>query len=176
MTWRRGVQTLAIVALPLFAARGHAQASASVDATAELTNTAPASIANQDLDFGAVLPGFPVSVDPRTAPNAGWFTIDGAQGAEVAIQFTLPSLLTAGPEVMPIGFSPTDGCHVGRFQFLRVACANFDPAQVLTRTIPFPAAFSVVYVWIGGTVTPAPAQAAGNYRATISLTAAYTGN
>lgn len=176
MMVRRVLSALAIVALALSVAPGHAQTSASLGATAELTNTAPATIANQDLDFGAVLPGFPVSVDPRSAPNAGWFTIDGAQGAEVAIQFTLPPLLTAGPEIMAIAFGPSAGCHVGRFQFLRAACANFDPSQVLTRTIPNPAAFSVVYVWIGGTVTPAAAQAAGNYRAIISLTAAYTGN
>jgi len=175
MMARRVTLALAFVVTPI-SATAYAQTSANLVATASLTNTAPLTVANQDLDFGAVLPGFPVTLDPRNAATAGSFTITGAQGAEITIQFTLPGMLTAGPEIMGIAFGPTAGCQVGLFQFLRFACTNFDPSVTLTRRIPNSGAFNAVYVWVGGTVSPVPAQAAGNYRATITLTTAYTGN
>jgi hypothetical protein len=51
---------------------------------------------------------------------------------------------------------------------------TFDPSAGATTLIGSPVA--TLFVWIGGTVQPAGAQASGLYTGTVTLQATYTGN
>jgi len=132
-----------------------------------------------NLDFGTLLPGFASTVlftDVGT-PGAGQFLVTGAVNAEVTLTFTaLPAVLTrvGFTETMPItytaGYSPA---------------GNPATATSFTAQLPGPPAAPLprldgttgeLYVYLGGTVTPAAAQVAGTYEATVVLQAAYTGN
>ena len=55
-----------------------------------------------------------------------------------------------------------------------VSSTTFDPSGGLTEFLD--AASGELFVWIGGTVSPAAAQPAGVYTATIVLDVVYTGN
>jgi hypothetical protein len=78
---------------------------------------------------------------------------------------------------MPIAFGAGSGCQVGSLAFFRFLCGAFDPATTVVRRIPgIGPPYNVIYVWIGGTVSPTPTQFPGIYRGTITLTVAYTGN
>ncbi len=168
----------AIAAIGAWPARpADAQGNGAVMARLNLSAAAPAVVPVQDLDFGDVVPATPATVNPRTAPNAGEFEISGTSGAEIAMSFALPTALVVGPNSMPIAFGPGAGCQVGSLSFLRFVCGAFNPAVTLVRRIPnVGPPFNVIYVWLGGTVSPTPAQAPGIYRGTITLTVAYTGN
>ena len=153
------------------------QTNASVLARVTLPAPAPAVVPVQDLDFGNVVPGTPTAVNPRTGSNAGEFEISGTAGAEIAMDFALPAALVVGPSNMPIAFGPGAGCQIGSLAFFRFFCGSFDPAATLVRRIPNTGApYNVIFVWLGGTVSPTPTQAPGIYRGTITLTVAYTGN
>ncbi len=166
-----------LVAAHLTANVARAQAGASINATVRLSTTALTVANNADLDFGAVLPGTPASVDPRTSPTAGELEIHGARGAEIAVSFTLPAALTVGTHSMPIAFGATAGCHAPFFAFFKFFCQSFDPNSPLVVRLPnFNAPFNVRYVWLGGTVNPLPTQFPGIYQGTINVTVAYTGN
>ena len=126
----------------------------------------------QDLDFGNVIPGTNKSVG-ITGTTAGRWLVQGTAGAEVDLDFTaLPSNLTSGGNNLPISYAATDGGHNGTNN--PATATTFNPATGTLANIANPAA--TLFVWIGGTVAPAAAQAAGLYTATVTLTATYTGN
>jgi len=125
----------------------------------------------RDLDFGTLLGGTTVVVDP-TEPNAGKFELDAQPGAEVQVEFTqLPSELTrtGGSEVIPLSLvgtasstdNPSTGVDIG------------INAGTWVSTFPLS---GQAFVWVGGTITPATDQPVGTYEATVELTATYTGN
>jgi hypothetical protein len=132
-----------------------------------------------NLDFGTLLPGFAGTVlfTDVGSPGAGQFLVSGATNAEVSLTFTsLPNVLTrvGFTETMPIVY--TAGYS---------AAGNPATATDFTAQLPGPPAAPLprldattgeLTVYLGGTVTPAPTQAAGTYEATVVLEAAYTGN
>lgn len=170
---------LMAVAGALLAPRGAlAQAVANITASADVDNTALTVTNVNNLQFGTVVPGTPVTIDPKTSANAAYFVVQGARNAEVSITMTLPSQLTTGVggHTMPISFSTTAGCY-RRQNANQANCTYFNPnvalvVRINNQTPPN----NHINVWIGGTVSPSAAQNGGVYRGTVTLTVIYTGN
>ena len=156
----------AILALPGLVS---AQASASVQAQA--TVLAPISAAGeQDLEFGDVVPGFARTVSPGAA-EAGRFQVSGGGAREVALAFSLPTVLTHTTltETLPVSF----GAGSAGFGATSAAVTTtFDPSVTQNANLTAGALF----VFIGGTATAAAVQEAGAYTGTITLDVAYTGS
>jgi hypothetical protein len=154
--------------------RGKAQA-ASVTARVTLDASGLVAMDVRDLAFGVVPVGTATTVNPRTSANAGEFEIHGTPNAEISVTVSLPAALRVGAFSMPVSFGAQGACYRNRDQ--QPACTYFNPAAPLVtrlRNKAFPD--NALFVWVGGTVTPAAAQFPGIYRGTITLTAAYTGN
>lgn len=123
-----------------------------------------------DLDFGTVLPNFGRTI-LFTDAGAGHFQVLGAANAEVSLGFgALPATLDDAPNSLTVTFTAlynNDGNPSGGNTFdpaVGVPAANLDGTT------------GQLHVFMGGTVTAAFDQAAGNYSAMVTLTAAYTGN
>jgi len=102
-----------------------------------------------------------------TAATSGEFTLTGQSSANVNLSFTLPTNLVNGANNLPIG--TWTGCT--NTSNSTTGCTAFTPSASATAS-----AFSGtgnLWVWVGGTVTPAANQAAGTYTGTVQLTAAY---
>jgi Domain of unknown function (DUF4402) len=147
----------------------------SIPVSANVPSIALTIAGTRDLDFGPVVQGIPVTVDPQTAAAAGSFQINGRPNAEFQLSFTLPAALQSGAFSLPISFGPASAC--GRITNVQATCATFDPAVGRTARIRTAGPPNNNYfVWVGGTVTAAPGQPGGIYQGTITATAAYTGN
>jgi len=162
--------SLALVALlAIGATSAQAQVSANITATAvvqtPLTVTGAAA-----LDFQNVFPGLAKTISPVTAATAGRFTIGGQLNAEVNITFVLPTNLTFGANNLPIG-TWTGGRNTANTQASQTAITPTG-----TTTTRLDATTGALYIWLGATVTPTVAQAAGTYNGTVTMTVAYTGN
>jgi len=161
---RRTVLTGLAAALALAATAAQAQ-SASIQALA--TVYTPITVAgNRNLDFGNVFPGVAKTI-AIAAPTSGQFQLGGQASGNVNLTFTLPTNLTSGANNLPIG--TWTGCHAATNN--TTGCTTFTPSGSATAS-----AFSgtgALFVWVGGTVTPAANQAAGTYNGTVTLTAAY---
>jgi hypothetical protein len=154
--------------IALVGAAGAAQGqSASIAATATVvtpitvTGTAP-------LAFGNVFQGVNKTV-AFSDPTSGRFSLTGYLGSQVALTFTLPATLASGANTMPINTYD-----------IRVNGTNVTAgATALTVTSGTPVNSNLVagnlFVFVGGRVVPAVAQAAGTYTGSIVLAAAYTG-
>jgi hypothetical protein len=152
-------------ALLCFTAVGQAQ-TAGIGASARVLRVITVAGA-RTLAFGNVLPGVARTVGVA-AGTSGRFTLRGQNGANVNLRFTLPSNLTNGASTLPIG-SWTG--YVNTVNNTGGAGRAFTPSAAATA-----ATFSAsgrLFVFIGGTVTPAANQAAGSYTGTVTLTAAY---
>jgi hypothetical protein len=173
---RRGA-ALGLAGLALLLGRpshGAAQ-QASIPVSANVPGIALNIAGTQDLDFGTLVQGIPVTVNPQTAVNAGSFQINGRPNAEFQVSFTLPAALQSGAVTLPIAFGPAAAC--GRITNVQATCTTFDPAVGRTARIRTAGPPNNNYfVWVGGSVTPAPSQPGGIYQGTITATAAYTGN
>lgn len=168
---RNTLQLLALVALTLsFAVNmGFAQ-DAGTNINAFGMVLAPLGVSGADLNFGDnIMPGHTRSV-ARTAATAGTFVITGDANREITADFGLPSDLSSGGNSLPVSFSATDGGYLGTN--VQASSVAFDPASQQTWNL----VSGFGYVWIGGTVSPAPTQPAGTYNAEISLSVDYTGN
>lgn len=172
---------LVMVALSALPGRLGAQgsATASFGATALIDNTAVTIGQLNGLDFGIVVPGVPTTIGPKTA-TAGKFVIHGVKNAEVRITFVLPTVLTVGPNSIPISFADDPvagklGCQ--RNQDQQTNCTTFTPsAPLLVRIRNNPPPQNTFYVWIGGKVSPAAGQQPGTYTGDVTMSAVYTGN
>lgn len=116
--------------------------------------------AGADLDFGTLLPGFARTINPDNVAS-GDFAITGAAGAQVALSFALPAggNLASGGNTMPVTITAGYGADRTAVTAVNTATggnANLDGTGNLA-------------VFIGGTVTPAAAQAAGSYSGTVTL-------
>ena len=167
---RKILATLVVLSIALGATSAFA-VTGDITATANVLQ--PLSVSNnlRDLDFGDVFPGVNKSI-AYTDFSSGKWQATGEAGKEVAMSFTLPANLVSGVNTMPINFGANDAAWntadaVG-------AATSFDPAAGATEFLD--AATGNMYVWVGGTVAPAGAQAAGVYSATITLDVVYTGN
>jgi hypothetical protein len=154
--------------------RGVAQGSGSVAADAVVVTVGMTITTLRDLAFGTVIKGVATTVQPVDA-NGGEWQVTGSANAFVTITFTLPTVLTniqALPgSTMPITFSATSA---------RWRRATNDP----TGGAPFSPALGAVgrfgpppnptlYIWLGGTVNPAPTAKPGIYQGTIVVSLAY---
>lgn len=140
---------------------GCALLAAAPPAAAQVTVSA-----RRNLAFGPVIRGIATHVLPSDAVKSGQFQFVTAIGNQVRLQFTLPTRLN-GPSgaTMPISFSTTDGIAVGSGPSSVPVTFNPNTAQtfnIVTST--------TINVFLGGTVTPAAAQALGAYTNTITLT------
>lgn len=162
----RTAHLAALAALLVLPAVAHAQ-SANVAATATVvtplvvTGTAP-------LAFGNVFQGVNKTVLFSDA-TSGRFSITGFGVSQVALTFTLPANLLNGALNLPI-----DSYDI------RTNATNVTAgATALTVTSGVPVNSNLVagnlFLFVGGRVLPAVAQAAGLYSGSIVLAAAYTG-
>jgi hypothetical protein len=160
------IARIALVVAALAAAAG--QATAARAQGARPLN--PSGL--QDLGFGLVFPGIPVTVLRTDAAGAGRFDIRGTRNAEVRLDFTLPVAMTApGGASMPLVFGAGDG-GFGTQNDIAAAQA-FDPRVPLIARL---GGNGRLFIWLGGTVWPSPTQPAAAYSAVVTVTATYTGN
>jgi len=120
----------------------------------------------RDLNFGPVIRGIATHIGPSDPVKSGEFQFTTAIGSRVRVQFTLPTRLN-GPAgaTMPISFNATDAIATGTAP--SSIPVTFDPRTAQTFNI---VTSTTILVFIGGTVTPAAAQALGTYTNTITLT------
>jgi len=178
---RSSAASFVLVLGAMFATPGRlpGQVTASLGATVLIDNTALIIGQLNNLDFGAVVPGTPTQIGPKTA-LAGKFVLRGVKNSEVRITFALPTVLTVGPYSMPISFAddPTTGkfgCH--RNQDQQANCTTYTPSTPLVARIRNNAPpQNTFYVWIGGQVSPAVGQQPGIYTGLVTMSAVYTGN
>lgn len=155
----------AVVAVLLSLATAAQAQSANINVTANVFQAMTVTGA-RTLDFGNVFPGVNKAIAVSDA-TSGRFDLTGQASANVNLTFTLPATLTSGANSMPIG--TWTGCTAPTNS--TAGCTAFTPSGT-----PSASAFSgagALFVWVGGTVSPAAAQAAGTYTGTVTLTAAY---
>lgn len=128
----------------------------------------------RDLQFGSVPLGVPTTVQPIAAGAGEWQATGGAN-ALVSITFTLPSTLRniqAVPGVtMLIAFGSTSA-RWRRVVNDPAGATPFDPTVGATGRFG-PPPNPTLYIWIGGTVTPAPTQLPGIYTGSVIVQLAY---
>lgn len=158
--------SLALVALviglaPLASAQSN---SGSITATAVVQQ--PISVTGAvNLSFGNVFPGVPATV-ALTDAGAGRYDVAGAASAPVTLSFTtLPGNLTFGANNLPVVF--TSGYNATN---TAAGATSFAPAGGATTAL---SGTGALFVFLGGTVTPAVNQAAGTYTGTITLQVTY---
>jgi uncharacterized protein DUF4402 len=120
----------------------------------------------RDLAFGPVIVGVPTQIGPSHPVRSGQFRVTTVPLVRVRLRFTLPNQLD-GPAgaTMPISFSNNDALHVGSAP--NSVPETFNPKA--TRNVQI-TTDPTLFVFIGGTVSPAANQAQGNYAGTITLT------
>lgn len=162
------VLTTAVILLVGICTQVNAQ-SATVQAEGEVL--APLSVTGTNLSFGTeILPGLELSV-ARTEAGAAQFDITGADSKEITVDFTLPTELTGAGDAIPITFGSDDAGYATTDD--QAGAAAHDPSGTLTTTLD--ATAGTLFVWLGGTISPAETQAAGSYSADITVDTAYTG-
>lgn len=131
----------------------------------------------QNLDFGTVLKGVATSIVP-TAANAGEWQVVGSNNARASITFTLPTFLTniqALPgSTIPVSFNTSSAIWRRTTNSPTGPQANvFDP-NVGTSARFGPTPNPVIFIWLGGTVTPGVTAKPGIYTANVIVTLIYT--
>lgn len=161
-------------ALTLAAGRTASAQSATINVSAQVQTPLTLTV-NSPLAFTTVFPGVAKTVTATGGANsatAGNVGIAGQGNAQVNISFVLPTTLaTGGGTTMPISFSATSGCY--NTTNAATGCTTFNPAAAIQQNL---SATGALYVFLGGTVTPATTQAAGTYNGTVTINVAYTGN
>lgn len=152
----------AVLIAALFAVWGAAPAAAQQPRPLTPTGT-------QNLQFGTVLPGVPVTVLRTDPAFSGQFQVRGTARAPVRVDLTLPAALT-GPSgsSLPLLFGAADG---GWSTSPSINSATgFDPRTPLTTTL---STAGRLYLFLGGQVVPPGQLLPGPYSATITITVTY---
>ena len=148
-------------------------ASASIDATASVIGNTPIdATGEQPLNFGAVLAGTAVLVDPATqASQTGLFRVTGEPSAPISVNFGLPTELTGPGDPITINFAGTDGLEWSAYP---TAYTTFDPHVAYNTAIT---GAGDLFVGIAGNITvgSGPGVISGVYTGTIVLDVAYIG-
>lgn len=164
-------KSFALAALALLVA-GAAQAQTTASITATALVAGPLSVvANQNLDFGTVIPGTPRTIDPLLSASAGRFTLTGGANAQVQLTWTFPAgnvLSDGATHTMPVTFTPV----YNTVSTQATATALITPVDANRRL----SGAGDAYIWVGGTVTPGAGQFVATYNGTVQLDVAYTGN
>jgi len=162
-TWIK-VSAVSVAFLSLAASTAQAQ-SGNIQATANVL--ASISVAQgRALDFGNVTPGVNKTV-ALTDATSGRFDATGAAAAGVQITFTLPTDLASGGDNLPI--AGWTGC----WNTANDASAGCAAANMGGSTNGSFSAGGLLYVFVGATVSPGAAQAAGAYSANVTMTLSY---
>lgn len=127
-----------------------------------------------DLTFGDVFPGIPKSVLKYTPGAAAEYLITGTAGAEITIDFTLPTYMNVGGYNMQLVFREND-CAMDSSSTPDQTDPGYDNVDPW-HTITYRLGSSGLTVWLGGMVVPRLKQQQGNYSGTIVMTVNYTGN
>ncbi len=164
-----------LVALLLAPRTGRPQGVAGqVGIDAEVIGQAITITSLRNLAFGTVLKGVATTVLP-TAAGAGEWQVQGTKNTQVIIAFTLPTQLVnvqALPgSAMPISFTPTSARWNRAINDVTGATA-FDPVAGTTGRFG-PPANPYLYLWIGGTVSPAATAKPGIYTGAIIVSIVY---
>ncbi len=168
-------RTVLVAALLALAPRLPAQGgSSSVSADAVVVTTGMTISTMRDLNFGTVIKGVATTVAPAAA-NAGEWQVSGSANAFVVISFTLPTTLTniqALPgSTMPIAFNATSA--IWRRSTNSPAGGNvFNPAVGDVGRLGPPPNFNM-FIWLGGTVNPAPTAKPGIYQGNVVVSLIY---
>lgn len=167
-------RVLLLVAFLVLPRHLDAQGAASVSADAVVVTVGMTITTLRDLSFGTVIKGVATTLQP-TDPNAGEWQLAGSANAFVLISFTLPTVLTniqALPgSTMPISFSATSAIW-RRATNDPVGGTAFNPATgAVGRLGPPPN--PNLYIWLGGTVNPAPTAKPGIYQGTVVVSLIY---
>lgn len=138
--------------------------SGSITATAVVQQ--PISVIGAvNLSFGNVFPGVPATVALADA-GAGRYDVLGQASAPVTLAFTvLPVNLTSAGNNLPVAF--TAGYNATNSA---PGATSFAPAGGASTTL---SGTGALFVFLGGTVTPAVSQVAGTYTGTITLQVTY---
>lgn len=161
------LSALAVLALALPGAAA-AQDNATMTVTANVLG--PINVAVQQvLDFGDVLPGVPQDIPSTDVANSGIFAVTGNAGSEVDVAFTtLPAVLDdGGLNTMTVTWS------AGYGDLATAQGTAFTAGSGATTTLT---GAGELFVFLGGSFTPAVDQATGAYTADVTLTVSYTGN
>ena len=155
-------------------ARAEAQSNGAVSANAVVVTVGMTIATLSDLNFGTVIKGVATTLQP-TAATAGEWQVAGSSNAFVIISFTLPTVLTniqALPgSTMPIAFNATSA-RWNRANNNAAAGTAFDPATgAVGRLGPPPN--PNMYIWLGGTVNPAPTAKPGIYQGNVVVSLIY---
>ncbi len=130
--------------------------------------------ADIDLDFGVILSGVPRIVSKHTAGKAAEFTVSGTAGAEIQIDFILPSYMYSGTSTMRLVFTSTD-CAMDSSAAPDQSNPIYNDLNPW-RTITYGLGSSGLSIWLGALAMPDPNQASGNYTAPLTIQILYTGN
>jgi hypothetical protein len=171
---RRRALALVATALLVAGVRVARAQTGSIGSDAEVIGVGMSIATLRQLNFGSVPLGIATTVAP-TSSNAGQWQVQGNANAFFLIQFTLPALLTniqALPgSTMPILFNNT----AARWRATTndpAGAATFNPNTIGLARFPAGAA-PTIYVWIGGTVSPAAAAKPGVYVGNVIVSLDY---
>jgi hypothetical protein len=156
---------LTMLALALgVATNAAAQNSGSITATA--TVQSPINVVGAvQLDFQNVFPGVNKTV-LLTDATAGRFDVTGQASAPVTLSFTsLPNNLASGVNNLPISY--TGGYNTTNNA---AGATTFAPGSGAGTAL---SGTGALFVFVGGTVTPAVNQPAGAYTGTVTLQVSY---
>jgi hypothetical protein len=162
-TWIK-VSAVTVAFFSLAASTAQAQ-SGDIQATANVLASISV-VTGRDLDFGNVTPGVDKTV-VLTDATSGRFDATGAASAGAQITFTLPTDLVNGGNLLPI--ASWTGC----WNTINDATAGCAAATMGGNTNGAFSAGGLLYVFVGATVSPAPAQAVGIYSAAVTMTLSY---
>ena len=158
--------SLALVALVVGSATIAAAQSNSGSITATAVVQQPISVTGAvNLSFGNVFPGVPATV-ALTDPGAGRYDVLGQASTPVTLSFTaVPANLAFGINNLPVSF--TAGHNTANDA---TSASGFSVASGASTAL---SAGGTLFVFLGGTVTPAVNQAAGTYTGTVTLQVSY---
>lgn len=120
----------------------------------------------RNLAFGAVIPGLATVVSPNDPVKSGTFDVQVALGTRLRLDFTLPTQLN-GPSGATLPITFVNGDCILLETGAGAAPNSQNPKSMKPYTMTFG---NRLFVFLGGTVTPAGVQQTGVYSATVTLT------
>lgn len=180
---RRRLVSLLAAAVALCAApAAYAQGTGTVRATATILFPPLTANGVRPLQFGTVVPGTPVTVQP-SAPGSGEVRISGTRNRRsLSITLNLPAnLVNARGQTMPMDFNGNfaANCEVttagvcdptSYVAWNPVSASTFNDTPDRVRKGRPRYDLDSFSVYIGGIVRPAAGQAGGTYTGTIGVT------
>lgn len=145
--------------------------------TAETTVLTPLQVSGVwSLEFQTVLRNRRTTVAP-TNVYSGAFSVTGQAGAQIAVSFGLPTGLVRVGGTETLRIDTYTGCVAAVYPLGANPCTTFTPSAAPTNVT---LTGGLRWFYVGGTVDTRTAVVGnppdGSYRASIVMTASYTGN